>query len=87
MTCQEGLRWTHQSFTNSRGDFAACAQVQTPESRVLEAELFLDVDYCKTEQEKAAVVSAFETYIKSTTAAVPCITGAKCMVIVLVQKL
>ncbi|KAL5262342.1 hypothetical protein ACHWQZ_G007910 [Mnemiopsis leidyi] len=80
VTCQEGLRWTHQSYKNSRGDFAACAEVQTPESRVLEAELFLDVDYCRTEQEKTAVVSAFETYIKSAAAAVPCISGAKCTV-------
>lgn len=86
VTCQEGLRWTHQSYKNSRGDFGACAEVQTPESRVLEAELFLDVDYCRTEQEKTAVVSAFETYIKSAEAAVPCISGAKCTVRTLISN-
>ncbi|XP_063693299.1 sushi, von Willebrand factor type A, EGF and pentraxin domain-containing protein 1-like isoform X2 [Bolinopsis microptera] len=80
VTCQEDLRWSHQSFTNSQGNFAACAKQETPKSRVLEAELYLDVNYCKTDPEKAAVVAAFETYIHSGSAAVPCVTGAKCTV-------
>ncbi|XP_063675082.1 sushi, von Willebrand factor type A, EGF and pentraxin domain-containing protein 1-like isoform X2 [Bolinopsis microptera] len=80
VTCQEDLRWSHQSFTNSQGNFAACAKQETPKSRVLEAELYLDVDYCKTDPEKSAVVAAFETYIKSGSAAVPCLTGSKCTV-------
>ncbi|XP_063687398.1 CUB and sushi domain-containing protein 3-like [Bolinopsis microptera] len=80
VTCQEDLRWSHQSFTNSQGNFAACAKQETPKSHVLEVELYLDVDYCKTDPEKAAVVAAFETYIHSGSAAVPCVTGAKCTV-------
>ena len=80
VTCGDTLRWSHQSYTNSLGAFAACAQVQTPKARVLDAELYLDVNYCRTDSEKAAVVSAFETYIKSGTAAVPCLTGSKCTV-------
>ena len=38
--CEDTLRWSHQSYTNSLGAFAACAQLQTPKARVLEAELY-----------------------------------------------
>ena len=79
MTCLSTLLWSHQTADNSLAEFGPCVEKKVPEARILSVEMSLNVDFCRTNQEKTDLIAAFETFINGVDS-IDCLKSNKCTV-------